>query len=195
VTTATSLLTVTQNEELVVQIQIPLERAASARLGLPVRLLDNQDREVQSGRLSFIAPNVDPTTQSVRVEATFENAGEALRTAQFIRARVIWSSQTGVLVPTTAISRLGGRDFLFVAAPFKDSGCQAPAAEGGQAPAIDPEQLVAAQKPIELGKIVNNDQEVLEGVTLSDRIVVSGILQLQNCAPIADAATLAPPSP
>jgi multidrug efflux pump subunit AcrA (membrane-fusion protein) len=194
VTTATPLLTVTQNEQLVVQIQLPLERAAAARLGLPVRLLDNQDREIQTGRISFIAPDVDPATQSVRAEATFDNASETLRTAQFIRARVIWSSQTGLLVPTTAISRLGGRDFLFVAAPFKDSGCQAPpAAEGGQAPAVDPDQLVAAQKPITLGKIVNNDQEVLEGVTASDRIVVSGILQLQNCAPIADAATLAPP--
>jgi multidrug efflux pump subunit AcrA (membrane-fusion protein) len=195
VTTATPLLTVTQNEQLVVQIQIPLERATAARLGLPVRLLDSQDREVQTGRISFIAPNVDPTTQSVRVEATFDNASETLRTAQFIRARVIWSSQTGVLVPTTAISRLGGRDFLFVAAPFQDSGCSAPsAAEGGAAPAVAPDQLVAAQKPVTLGKIVNNDQEILEGVTTRDRIVVSGILQLQNCVPIADAATLAPPS-
>jgi multidrug efflux pump subunit AcrA (membrane-fusion protein) len=196
VTTATQLLNVTENQRMIVQIQIPLERASSARLGLPVKLLDDQDREVRSGRVSFVAPNVDPTTQSVRVEATFDNAGEDLRTAQFVRARVIWSTQVGVLVPTTAISRLGGRDFLFVAAPFKDSGCQAPAAPpGGQAaPAVDPDQLVAAQKPIKLGKIVNNDQEVLEGVSVSDRIITSGILQLQNCAPIADAATLAPPA-
>ena len=195
VTAATQLLNITQNKQLEIQIQIPLERASSARLGLPVKLLDDQNREVRSGRISFVAPNVDAATQSVRVEATFENGGEALRSSQFVRARVIWSSQPGVLVPTTAISRLGGRDFLFVAAPFKDSGCQAPAAaEGeGKAAPVDPDQLVAAQKPIKLGKIVNNDQQVLEGVTAGDRIVVSGILQLQNCAPIADAASSAPP--
>jgi multidrug efflux pump subunit AcrA (membrane-fusion protein) len=199
VTTDTQLLNITQNKQLEVQIQMPLERASSARLGLPVKLLDDQNREVQTGRISFIAPNVDAATQSVRVEATFENGGAALRSSQFVRARVIWSSRPGVLVPTTAISRLGGRDFLFVAAPFKDSGCEAPAsggqsAEGKSAP-VDPEQLVAAQKPIKLGKIVNNDQEVLDGVTDGDRIVVSGILQLQNCAPIADAASSSPPSP
>ncbi len=194
VTAATQLLNITQNKQLEVQIQIPLERASSARLGLPVKLLDDQNREVRTGRVSFIAPNVDAATQSVRVEATFENGAEALRSSQFVRARVIWSSQPGVLVPTTAISRLGGRDFLFVAAPFKDSGCQAPAAGEGKAAApVNPDQLVAAQKPIKLGKIVNNDQQVLEGVTAGDRIVVSGILQLQNCAPIADAASSAPP--
>jgi len=196
VTNVTQLLNITQNQQLEIQIQLPLERASSARLGLPVKLLDDQNREVQTGRVSFIAPNVDPATQSVRVEATFENGGNALRSSQFVRARVIWSSRPGVLVPTTAISRLGGRDFLFVAAPFKDSGCQAPASGEGKSAPVDPEQLVAAQKPITLGKIVNNDQQVLEGVTVSDRIVVSGILQLQNCAPIADAASLAPaPTP
>ncbi|MBW4517467.1 MAG: efflux RND transporter periplasmic adaptor subunit [Timaviella obliquedivisa GSE-PSE-MK23-08B] len=195
VTVGTQLLNITQNKQLEVQIQLPLERASSARLGLPVKLLDDQNREIQTGRISFIAPNVDATTQSVQVEATFENGSEVLRSSQFVRARVIWSSQPGVLVPTTAISRLGGRDFLFVAAPFKDSGCQAPASEGTSAP-VDPDQLVAAQKPVKLGRIVNNDQEVLEGVMASDRIVVSGILQLQNCMPIADAASsTSPPAP
>jgi multidrug efflux pump subunit AcrA (membrane-fusion protein) len=195
VTTATPLLNVTQNQLMIVQIQVPLDRAAQARTGLLVKLLDDQEREVQTGRISFIAPNVDPNTQSVRMEATFDNLSENLRTAQFIRARVIWSTQTGLLVPTTAISRLGGRDFLFVAAPYRESGCQAPAAGEGQAaaPAPPPEQLVAAQKPIKLGKIINNDQEVLDGISVNDRIVTSGILQLQNCSPIADAATLAPP--
>ncbi|MCY7276626.1 MAG: efflux transporter periplasmic adaptor subunit, partial [Phormidesmis sp. CAN_BIN44] len=44
-----------------------------------------------------------------------------------------------------------------------------------------------AQKPIKLGKIVGNDQEVLEGISANDQIVTSGILQLQNCAQIAAA--------
>jgi multidrug efflux pump subunit AcrA (membrane-fusion protein) len=202
VTTATPLLNVTQNQRMVVQIQVPLDRAAQARTGQLVKLLDDQNREVQTGRVSFIAPNVDPATQSVRVEATFDNPSETLRTAQFVRARIIWSTETGLLVPTTAISRLGGRDFLFVAAPYRESGCQTagqaagqpPGAGAGQAaPPMEPDQLVAAQKPIKLGKIINNDQEILEGISINDRIVVSGILQLQNCAPIADAATLAPP--
>ncbi|NJK54043.1 MAG: efflux RND transporter periplasmic adaptor subunit, partial [Leptolyngbyaceae cyanobacterium SU_3_3] len=180
VTTTTPLLNVTQNEQLEIQIQIPLERAAALRTGLPVRLLDDQGREGQTGQISFVAPNVDATTQSVQVKARFANPG-SLRASQFVRARVIWSNRPGVLVPTTAVSRLGGRDFIFVAAPFREAGCQG----AGQGAETAPDQLVAAQRPIKLGKIVNNDQEILEGLSARDRIITSGILQLQNCSPIA----------
>lgn len=185
---SSQLLTITQNQQLEIQIAIPLEKVADLRLGLPVKLLDNRDRVLQTGQISFIAPNVDPATQSVQVKAAFSNAGNQMRTEQFVRARVVWSVRPGVLVPTTAISRLGGRDFIFVSVPFKNAGCQQAGQQAGGAGAapVDPEQTVAAQKPIKLGKIVGNDQEVLEGISASDRIVTSGILQLQNCIPIAE---------
>jgi multidrug efflux pump subunit AcrA (membrane-fusion protein) len=194
VSPTTQLLSVTQNQQLEIQIQVPLERASALRVALPVRLLNDQNQVLQTGRVSFIAPNVDPATQSVQTKATFANVGN-LRTSQFVRARVVWSKRRGVIVPTTTISRLGGRDFIFVAAPFSQSGCPAAApSQGGQAPQVKPDQLVAVQKPIKLGKIVGNDQEVLDGLSASDRIVTSGILQLQNCAPISEAAPSAPTS-
>ncbi len=193
--TATQLLRITQNEQLEVQIQIPLERAASLRQGLPVQLLDDQGRVLQAGKLSFIAPNVDPATQSVQVKAVFNNLGGKLRTEQFARVRVIWDTHPGVLVPTSAISRLGGKDFVFVAAPFSNSGCKEVAQ--GEGPPVtakaNSNQLVAAQKPVTLGKIIGNDQEVQKGLSANDRIVTSGILNLQNCLPIAEAT--APPPP
>lgn len=186
VNTATPLMTLTQNNELEVQIQVPLERAADLRLGLPVKLLDSSDRVLQTGQISFVAPTVDPATQSVQAKARFTNAGQ-LRTAQFVRTRVIWATRPGITVPTTAISRLGGRDFMFVAQPFQASGCKAPAAGQGPPVKVEPTQLTAVQKPIKLGKIIGNNQEVLEGLAVSDRIITSGILQLQNCTPIAAA--------
>lgn len=184
VETSTQLMTLTQNDQLEVQIAIPLERSADLRSGLPVKLLDDRDRVLQTGRISFIAPNVDPTTQSIQVKALFTNSGN-LRTAQFVRARVIWDTRSGVLVPTTSISRLGGRDFIFTTAAFKDSGCKELAQTGFGGPTkAEPDQLVAVQKPIKLGKIVGNDQEVTEGITANDRIITTGILQLQNCMPV-----------
>jgi hypothetical protein len=86
---------------------------------------------------------------------------------------------------------LGGKDFIFVAKPFGSSGCKTLAQGEGGGPAkdgakADPNQLVAAQQLIKLGKIVGNEQEVLDGLSGSDRIVTSGILQLQNCLPIAE---------
>jgi multidrug efflux pump subunit AcrA (membrane-fusion protein) len=188
VSNATQLLNLTQNQQLDIQLQVPLERASALRSGLPVKLLGDQGQELQTGRISFIAPNVEPGTQSVLAKARFENV-KNFRSSQFVRARVVWQTKPGVLVPTSAISRLGGRDFIFVAAPFRESGCEAPAqSQGGGKVEVTPDQLVAAQKPVKLGKIVGNDQEILEGLTGAERIVTSGILQLQNCMPIADGA-------
>jgi multidrug efflux pump subunit AcrA (membrane-fusion protein) len=186
VDTTTQLLTVTQNKNLEIQLQIPAERASALRRGLTVQLLDDQDQVLQSGRISFIAPNVDSATQSVQTKATFANS-QNLRTSQFVSARVIWANRPGVLVPTSAISRLAGKNFIFVAVPYQESDCKAFAPSGMGAPMqATPDQLTAVQKPIQLGKIVGNDQEVVEGLSTSDRIIVSGILQLQNCMPIME---------
>lgn len=193
VDTTTQMLRITQNERLEVQMQVPLDRAGALRMGLPVQLLDEQGKVIQTGKLSFIAPDVDPSTQSVQAKAVFSNPGNQLRTSQFARVRVIWSTRPGVLVPTTAISRLGGKDFVFVGTPYKNSGCKALAAGQGAPPPkeVDPNQLVAAQKAVKLGRIVGNDQEVQEGLSGSDRIATSNLLSLQNCLPIQEAA----PSP
>ncbi|XHX77360.1 MAG: efflux RND transporter periplasmic adaptor subunit [Stenomitos frigidus ULC029] len=187
---ASPMLRITQNEQLEVQMQIPLDRASALRLGLPVQLLDGQGKVLQVGKLSFIAPDVDPTTQSVQAKAVFNNSSGKLRTSQFARVRVVWSTRPGLLVPTTAISRLAGKDFIFVGTSFKASGCKAASAGEGAPPPtnVDPEQLVIAQKPIKLGKIVGNEQEVLDGLSTSDRIATSGILSLQNCLLIEAAA-------
>jgi multidrug efflux pump subunit AcrA (membrane-fusion protein) len=190
VDTSTQMLRITQNRQLEVQVAVPLERAPDLRQGLPVQLLDEQNKVLKTGKISFIAPDVDPSTQSVQARAVFGNAG-TLRTEQFVRVRVIWATHPGILVPTTAIARLGGRDFVFVAEPYQRSDCQAQAGAdvppGNAGPAVKPDQTVAVQKPIKLGKIIDNDQEVIEGLNAADRIVVSGILNLQNCVPIAAA--------
>jgi RND family efflux transporter MFP subunit len=169
----TKLLTLSQNERLELQIAIPIEKAPQLKAGLPVKLIDAQEKPKASGKVSFVAPNVDSSTQSVLVKAVFDNPGNSLRADQFVKARVIWASRPGVLVPTTAISRLGGQNFIFVA--------ENKTAEGGQA------QLVASQRPIELGKIVGNNQEVLKGLKPGDKIVTSGILQLRDRVPIVSA--------
>ncbi|MBD2075766.1 efflux RND transporter periplasmic adaptor subunit [Phormidium sp. FACHB-592] len=187
---ASPLLRITQNEQLEVQMQIPLERSSALRLGLPVQLLDEKGKVLQTGKLSFIAPDVDASTQSVQAKAVFNNSSGALRTSQFARVRVVWATRPGVLVPTTAISRLAGKNFVFVGTPFKASGCKAASAGEGAPPPtnVDPNQLVIAQKPVQLGRIVGNDQEVLDGLSASDRIATSGILSLQNCLLIQAAA-------
>jgi multidrug efflux pump subunit AcrA (membrane-fusion protein) len=46
-----------------------------------------------SSRITFISPQVDNTTQTVLAKAEIANSNDSLRTAQFIRARVVWGSE------------------------------------------------------------------------------------------------------
>jgi multidrug efflux pump subunit AcrA (membrane-fusion protein) len=138
---------------------------------MPVELLDAQEKPLVKGNVAFISPNINAQNQSVLVKAAFNNSNNQLKANQFVKARLIWSSRSGVLVPTSAISRLGGQDFIFVAEKSDVNGKS---------------QLIANQKAIKLGKITGNKQEVLEGLASKDRIVTSGILQLRNGAAIEE---------
>ncbi len=176
VDTSTQLATVTQNQSLQVNVSIPTERASELRLGLPVELINAQDQVIGTSQLSFISPDVNTETQSVLARSIFNNSAGRLRTDQFTRARVIWNRRPGILVPVTAITRLGGESFVFVA-------------EEGQPPQGQPQegqpQLMARQKPVKLGPIQGNNYQVLEGLQPGERLITSGILQLRDGAAIA----------
>ena len=171
VNTSTQLTTITQNQPLEVNISIPLQQAPQVRVGTPVELLNAQGEPVGTSRVFFISPRTANDTQSLLIKALFENTEGRLRADSFIRARVIWEQRPGVLVPTEAVSRLGGQTFVYVA--------EKPAQAAPEQP-----QLVARQKPVELGAIQGNSYQVLSGLEPGERIVVSGLLNLKNGAPI-----------
>lgn len=166
VNTSTPLITVTQNQPLEVNISIPIERAPDVQLGTQVKLLNQQNQPVGTSRVIFIAPKVTNETQSVLIKALFDNSGGKLRADQFIRAQVIWDRRPGLLVPTTAVTNLAGKNFVFVAETKEAS------------------KLIARQKPVEVGDIQGNNYQVLKGLQPGDKIVVSGIQKLSDGAPI-----------
>ncbi|OWY69374.1 efflux transporter periplasmic adaptor subunit [cyanobacterium TDX16] len=178
VNTSTQLTSVTENQPLEVNISVPIERGPELRQGMPVELLDGQGKRVGTSKVFFIAPNTATNTQSVLVKSLFENSQNQLRADQYVRARVIWNQRQGILVPTTAINRIGGQNFVYVAesAPQQQQSQQA---QSGQP------QLIARQKPVKLGSIQGNNYQVLEGLKPGERIVTSGLLNLRDGAPIA----------
>ena len=76
---------------------------------------------------------MDDATQTVLVKSLLRNVPPALRVLQFIRTRVVWRTVQGLTVPVTAVVRISGQYFCFVAEPGPQGG------------------LVAKQKPIEVG--------------------------------------------
>jgi RND family efflux transporter MFP subunit len=180
VNTSTQLTTVTQNQPLEVEISVPIERAPEVRPGTTVELLNGEGKSVGTSRVFFIAPNTANTTQSVLIKSLFENSQNQLRADQYVRARVIWNQRPGVLVPTTAVTRLGGETFVYVA---QQEQSQQKQSQEGQAQQEQP-QLVARQKTVKLGAIQGNNYQVLEGLKPGERLIVSGILNLKDGAPI-----------
>ncbi len=165
VTTSTTLTTVDKPGNLEVYIYVPIERAGNIKMNLPVQIVDAAGKTLADSRVSFISPEVDNTTQSVLVKAQIANSSAALRTDQFIRARVIWGTHQGPVVPVLAVSRLGGQYFAFVAED-----------QNGK--------TVAHQKPLQVGDMVGNDYVVLDGVKDGDKVIVSGTQFLVDGMPV-----------
>ncbi len=175
--TPQSLLTsIVQSNQLEVEISIPLDQAPKLQVGTSIDLLDEQNQVIETSQISFISPEADPGTQSVLVKATFSNAA-GLRTSQFIRTRVIWSEAPSLVIPFTSVSRIAGQTFVFVAQPTED-------ASG----------LVATQRPVQLGKLQDNDYQVLGGLSEGETIVTSGLQKIFDQAPIVDESLLQPPA-
>jgi RND family efflux transporter MFP subunit len=170
VTTQTQLTTIDQNDTLEVNLSVPVERARALRIGLPlqVRSSDGAD-ELSRTTVSFVAPRVDDQTQSVLVKGILANPERRMRPAQYVRARIVWATKPAIVVPVTAVLRVSGQVFAFVA---EDAGGK----------------LVARQRPITVGPITGDSYPIVAGVKPGDRIVVSGVQKLADGAPIQPAS-------
>ncbi|NEQ46495.1 MAG: efflux RND transporter periplasmic adaptor subunit [Leptolyngbya sp. SIOISBB] len=193
VTPNSAITNITENASLELDLQVPIEKRDRLQLGLPVELLSaDGEMTIATGGISFISPQADSDTQTVLVKARFENQQGQLQDAQKVEARLIWAEATGVLVPTVAITRLGGQTFVYVADEGTAEELPPPAAVPPGMPAPD---QVARLRPVQLGELQGNNYEVLSGLEQGETIVVSGILNLQDGTPILpQSATEGPPA-
>ena len=177
VSTSTVLTTVDQNDTLEVYVSVPVERATDLKPGLPIKVMSSDGTSTLAATtIGFISSSVDEATQSILVKGTLKNADGKLRSSQFVRARIVWKTVEGLVVPVTAVSRVNGQYFVFMAEET----------EG---------KLVAHQRVIKVGQIVGDSYPVLEGIKAGERVVVSGsqkLLEGSRIAPAPDAPASAP---
>jgi RND family efflux transporter MFP subunit len=165
VTTSTMLTTIDDKAGLEAFIQVPVDRAPDLRIGLTVQLLDENGKATAANPITFVAPRVDPATQTVLAKSLLRTAPPAVKVQQFLRTRIIWRSVPGLLVPITAVSRVNGQYFCFIAEP------------SGQG-------LVARQRPLQVGDLQGNDYVVKGGLKAGDQLIVSGIQKIADGAPV-----------
>ncbi len=167
VTTSTTLTTLDRaGAGLEAYISVPVERSAELKAGLPVEIVDDSGAVRVKSRITFVAPRVSDETQSILAKAEIEDTNGALRPAELVRARIIWSSSPALTIPIVAVARIAGQYFAYV---VEDSGGKS----------------VARQRPVKLGEIVGNDYVVQGGVRPGDRVVVAGVQKIGDGAPIS----------
>ncbi len=155
VTKATKLTSIDANAGLEVYINVPVQQAAKLHVGLPVRIVDDTGARIAEEKINFVSPSVNEQTQTVLVKTPVSVPG-ALRTDQYVRTYVIWSIEPGLTVPVTAVTRINGQWFAFVAEP----------GEGGKG-------LVAKQRSLEVGPVVGNSYTVVSGLKAGEKLIAA----------------------
>jgi cobalt-zinc-cadmium efflux system membrane fusion protein len=132
---------------------------AALRTGAEVRLAATalgEDRV--SGRITWIADQVDPQTRTVKVRGGVANPDRRLKAEMFVTAEVRVPAARGLVVPADAVYLRGEQYFV-----FRESG------EGS-----------FTRTPVRLGPASDRQQVVLEGLAAGDRVVVDGALLLDR---------------
>jgi RND family efflux transporter MFP subunit len=149
------LTTVDEFKDLEAYIYVPTERSGEIRMGLEVDLTDNSGKLLEKTKIDFVSPQVDSTLQGVLVKAPVHSTSEILRTAEMIKARIIWSTKPMAVVPVLAVTRQGAQSFVYVAKQ-----------QNGH--------FMAVQTAVTLGDTVGNTYSILSGLNPGDRVIVSG---------------------
>jgi len=166
VATNTMLTTLDKGGELEAYVYIPAEKASTAKMGTPVQIVDDAGKKLADSKISFVSPRVDPQTQLLLVKADVPNTDRQFRNDQLVHARVVYQQLDKPLIPVTAVSRMAGQTFAFVAE------------SNGQ-------QTVAKQKPVQLGEIIGNNYVILDGIKPGEQIITSGVQMLADGMPVA----------
>jgi len=170
---AGGIAVVTQLQPISVVFTIPQDEIARVqkrmKSGEPLTVeAFNRDftTRLAAGTLSALDNQVDATTGTVRLKATFDNEDEMLFPNQFVNVRLLVDTQQKVvLVPTAAVQRGQNFIYVYVLKPGEKS------------------STVELRK-ITLGATEGTEVIVVEGLAAGEQVVTDGLEKLQNGAAV-----------
>jgi len=173
------------NHALLAELELPANRAAQVRVGLPVTLYPPGPGLMPiTTRLTAVEPSVNPATQLLMAQAPLPQASSAWRNGMRLRASVLLATRQQPAIPATAVTRLAGQSFVFVVGD-RSQLQRNPGRLDRQAMAgLSPQAKVALQVPVRLGALQNNRYPVLAGVSPGQRVITSGLLMLRHGMPV-----------
>lgn len=150
------MFTVVRSDVLELAAAVPARQANEIRVGQRVHF-SAAGRDLD-GKVARMSPTIDPTTRSITVYVQVPNGAGLLKGNAFATGRVVSRTVDGaIVIPSTAIRQLPGVEKPFVYRLGADDALErAPVSIG----IVDEAQAVA---------------EVVEGLTVGDRIIVGNV--------------------
>jgi multidrug efflux system membrane fusion protein len=177
----TGIVVVTQIQPISIVFTLPedalpqiTQALAAGEVGVAALSRDDRTR-LDTGKLTLVDNEIDPSTGTVRLKATFANERNALWPGQFVNVRVLLQQRRGVVtLPTTAIER--GPQGLFAYVVKADSTVEV--------------------RPIRTGEDTEGVTVVSDGLQPGERVVTTNQYRLQPGSPVrALAAANSPAGP
>jgi len=167
----TGLLVITQIQPIsiiftIAEDQLPPVLAKHlAEQKLPVDAFDrDMKKKLASGSLTTIDNEIDQTTGTVKLRATFDNEHNELFPNQFVIARLLLQEKTKVvLVPSAAVQRNSTSTYMYV---------------------VKPDSTVTLRQ-VKVGTSDDTNTEITSGVQEGDVVVLSGVDKLQEGSKVA----------
>ncbi len=131
---------------------------------LPVDAFDRElKNKIASGTLTTIDNQIDQTTGTVRLRATFDNKQSKLFPNQFVNARMLVETHRNVVIlSSAAIQRTSNSQFVYV---------------------VQPDSTVKIQN-ITIGAVDGDDSEITSGLNANDVVVMGGADKLEEGAKV-----------
>jgi RND family efflux transporter MFP subunit len=132
---------------------------AHVTLGTRAKVIIGQTTDGErEGSIDQISAVVDPERHTVPVRIALQNPDGQLRPNAFVQVRLIDPTPTTAVVPASAVMSDGKQTFVYVENP----------------------KGVLRMRVIQVGSVINGRMPVLSGLTPSERVVVNGVILVDN---------------
>ena len=178
-TDATGLAVITQLQPIAVDFSIPeddlpsLETAMKADPQLPVTAFDRDlKHKLAEGTLLTTDNQIDQTTGTIKLKASFPNEDNSLFPNQFVNARLLVNTiPNAILIPAAGLQRSQQGSFVYVVKPDK----------------------TVEMRPVTAGATQGDVVAIDKGLVAGDLVVTDGVDKLQQGSHVSVQTAAIPP--
>lgn len=140
------------------EYQLPAHVLSNLKLNQPVIIEDLSGKNRLAGAVTYIAPNINPTTQMISVHATIDNHHQTFRPGEYVNiTQTLSSAEKMILVPEQSIAISQSQYSVFIVKNHK-----------------------ATRVIIKIGERNHGYVVVQSGLNSKDKIIVSNVGQLHS---------------